>query len=158
MSQRWRVQNPPGGSRRSRLSIDSVRIISYRNSRVAAQFLTFVWVGGVTTSLQYLILILLVQYADCRPAFASGVGYAAGAGLSYFLNRRFTFETDRGHVQAVTRFMLVAAVGLVLNSTIVAIATEKLGPNYLFGQVLATGLVLLWNFSANRLWTFGSIK
>jgi putative flippase GtrA len=27
--------------------------------------------------------------------------------------------------------------------------------NYLACQVVATGLVLLWNFAANRLWTFG---
>jgi putative flippase GtrA len=30
------------------------------------------------------------------------------------------------------------------------------GMPYLFAQVIATGIVLLWNFTANKLWTFGA--
>lgn len=128
--------------------------MSNRPSILFRQFCGFLWVGGVATALQYLILVVLVEVGGMGPAVASGAGYAAGAGLSYFLNYHYTYLSNRSHVPAMTKFFFVAAIGLAVNSTIVAIAAENLGLNYLLAQAIATGLVLLWNFSANRYWTF----
>jgi putative flippase GtrA len=119
-----------------------------------AQFCSFVWVGGFATILHYLILILLVQLGEIRPTLASGIGCVAGAGLSYLLNYHYTFVSTLSHAPAVAKFLTVAAIGLAINLAIVATATEKLGLNYLLAQIFATVLILLWNFTANRLWTF----
>ena len=59
------------------------------------------------------------------------------------------------HSVGLPRFLLVAAVGFVLNAALMAWMTASLGIHYLVAQVLATLLVLLWNFAANRHWTFG---
>jgi putative flippase GtrA len=131
-------------------------LMQLRRSPLMAQFLSFAWVGAIATVAQYVILIGLVQFADARPAIASGLGYAAGATVNYLLNYHYTFASNRTHLQAVMKFMIVALIGLVVNSLIVAVATERLGLFYLLAQVIATGVVLLWNFTANRFWTFGS--
>ena len=125
-----------------------------RPSLLFRQFCSFLGVGGIATVLQYIILIILVEIVGVRPGLASGVGYAAGAGVSYFLNYRYTFVSHRRHALAMGKFFFVAAMGLAVNSAIVVVATESLGLNYMLAQVIATGLVLLWNFSANRWWTF----
>ena len=122
------------------------------------QFLNFLWVGGLATALQYLVLIALVQIGGVKPILASVVGYASGAGLSYFLNYHVTFASDRSHGQAIAKFLVVAVIGLAVNSTIVTIAIGSVGLNYLIAQVIATVMVLLWNFWANRLWTFGATR
>jgi putative flippase GtrA len=122
------------------------------------QFVNFACVGAIATALQYLVLIVLVQFGDLRPVLASGVGYAAGAGINYLLNYRYTFASQRSHFQAMSKFVTVAIIGLMLNSLIVAVATEKLLLHYLLAQVIATGLVLMWNFCANRVWTFGPAR
>jgi putative flippase GtrA len=121
---------------------------------LVAQFCSFVWVGGFATLLHYLVLIFLVQIGEVRPTFASGVGCIAGAGLSYLLNYHYTFVSKISHAPAVAKFFTVAAIGLAINLGIVALATEHLSVNYLIAQVFATGSVLLWSFTANRLWTF----
>ena len=121
---------------------------------LTAQFSSFIWVGGFATLLHYLILIFLVQIGGVRPTLATGVGCIAGAALSYFLNYHYTFVSKLSHAPAVAKFFTVAAIGLTINLGIVALATENLGANYLLAQVFATGCVLLWNFTANRLWTF----
>ena len=130
-------------------------IMQIRRSPLMVQFLNFAWVGVIATALQYTILIVLVQFGEVRPALASGVGYAAGATINYLLNYHYTFASDRSHFRAVVKFLTVAVIGLMVNSLIVAVATERLGVYYLLAQAIATGLVLVWNFAANRFWTFG---
>ena len=135
-----------------------VYIVPLNHTSLVKQFLNFVWVGGLATALQYMVLIMLVQIGGVAPVLASAVGYTSGAGLSYFLNYHVTFASDRGHMPAIIKFFVVAGIGLAVNSFIVALVFESLGLNYLLAQVIATGLVLLWNFLANRLWTFRSSR
>jgi putative flippase GtrA len=127
-----------------------------RRYPMLVQFINFACVGAVATALHYVVLIVLVQFADFRPVLASGLGYAAGAGVNYLLNYHYTFASQRSHFQAMSKFVTVAIIGL--NSLIVAVATEKLLLHYLLAQVIATGLVLMWNFCANRVWTFGPAR
>lgn len=51
-----------------------------------------------------------------------------------------------------TRFGLVGASGLVVNSAVLALAAGLLGVHYLVGVVLATQASTLWNFALVERW------
>jgi putative flippase GtrA len=121
---------------------------------IASQFLRFATVGGIATAIHYLILVALVQAVNMNAVWASSIGFIISAVCNYLLNYRFTFRSNVEHRRAVVKFVVVAGVGLLLNSLTMQIATEYMRLHYLLAQVLATGLVLLWNFTGNRLWTF----
>ena len=121
---------------------------------IASQFLRFATVGGIATAIHYLILVALVQGVNMNAVWASTIGFIISAVCNYLLNYRFTFRSNVEHRRAVIKFFVVAGVGLMLNSLTMLITTEYMGLHYLLAQVLATGLVLLWNFTGNRLWTF----
>jgi putative flippase GtrA len=123
-------------------------------SALVPQCLKFATAGGIATSLHYAVLILLVQAAGIDPVAASGAGFAVGAVSSYLLNYRYTFASTKSHAKAFGRFITVALVGMLLNLLIMWLCIHWLQINYLLAQVLATGLVLIWSFGANRLWTF----
>lgn len=125
-----------------------------RRSPLAHQFGRFLLVGGVATATHYCVLVLAVELFDTRPVFASGVGFLAGAIVNYLLNRHFTFRSDALHSAALPRFFVIAGVGLALNQGLMHVLSTRLGWPYLLAQVVATGLVLLWNFAGNSLWTF----
>jgi putative flippase GtrA len=125
------------------------------NSPVLQQFIKFFGVGAVATALQYLTLVVLVNFGGTRPVAASAVGYGLGACVGYLLNYHFTFASRRTHSTTLARFATVAAIGLMLNSAILAFSNEVLEFHYLVAQVIATTMVLGWNFITNRLWTFG---
>jgi len=110
--------------------------------------------GGCATLLHYLVLIVIVQGFDGNPVAASAAGAAVGAVVSYFLNYYFTFRSRQQHLPALIRFLSIAIFGLLFNTFLVYIAYVWFGLHYLLAQVLATSIVLIWNFCANRLWTF----
>lgn len=118
------------------------------------QFLSFAGVGVVGTSAHFLALYSLVEFAGVVPYAASGAGFALGALVNYILNYYLTFQSDNRHREAMLKFFVVAFVGLVLNTLIMRFATEIIVLHYLLAQVIATGLVLIWNFAGNKYWTF----
>lgn len=118
------------------------------------QFVRFFGVGCVSAIGHYGLLILLVQAAGVDAVPASAAGALLGAWINYSLNYRFTFRSSKRHVESVSKFAVVAAVGLLLNTLFMWIGAELLGIHYLIAQVLTTGLVMVWSFVANRFWTF----
>jgi putative flippase GtrA len=121
---------------------------------IARQFSAFVIVGLIAAVAHYGTLIGLVEARIMGPVPATLLGFLAGAIVSYALNRRFAFASDRPHREAMWRFGVVSVVGFVLTGLIMAVLTGALNAPYLPAQVLTTGIVLFWNFLANRYWTF----
>lgn len=118
------------------------------------QFLSFALVGLVGTAAQFMVLYGLVSQAAVNPVAASTLGFVIGALVNYWLNYRLTFRSTKKHHDALPRFMTVAGGGCLLNGALMAMLLSRIPVHYLLAQVVVTGLVLLWNFLANRFWTF----
>ena len=122
-------------------------------SDLAKQFLTFAVVGAIGTACHFVMLFILVRFMSIDAVLASTLGAVTGAFVNYMLNRTVTFHSDRPHRVALVRFMVIAAISLILNAMLMATLTQR-GVHYLLSQGMATVLVLLFNFVANRSWTF----
>jgi putative flippase GtrA len=122
-------------------------------SRPRPQFLRYAGAGAVGTAVHYAMLITLVQLARVDAVVASTAGAMAGALVNYVLNHRFTFASEKPHARALPRFALVSAAGVALNAAVLA-GVLAVVPHYLVAQVVATGVVLVAGFVANRTWTF----
>ena len=109
-------------------------------------------VGAAATGLQYLILVLLVRQGVAAPV-ASTIGFMTSAVGSYVLNYHFTFRSQGSHGPAMARFFTLVCIGLALNYGLMQLLTG-MGWYYLVAQVCTTGVVFLWNFIGNSLWTF----
>lgn len=123
-------------------------------ARIAHQFATFSTVGVVAAVFHYGTLIGLREGFGTDPVIGSAAGFVAGGVVSYLLNYHVTFGSRRRHVEAASLFVTVAAVGLGINTALMALFINRLGLQYLLAQLATTGIVLVWHFVANRLWTF----
>lgn len=130
---------------------------------ILKQFLFFTAIGGIGTGGQYITLILLTESGLLTPLPASFIGFSVGAVINYYLNHRFTFKSNKSHKEAMTKFFIVAIFGAVINTVLMYLGIHilnmytELSTHYLYyllPQIVATGVVLLWNFSANKFWTF----
>ena len=131
-----------------------MKAILARNGPLARQFATFSGVGLVAAVAHFGVLIALVEGTGMDAVRAALAGFVAGGMVSYVLNRRLTYRSDRPHREATWRFGAVAAVGFVLTWGFMAAFTRGLGAPYLPAQLVTTGIVLFWTFIANKLWTF----
>ncbi len=118
------------------------------------QFLLFASIGVVGTGGHFLTLILLVEFVSLSAVWATTAGFMVGALINYSLNYHFTFRSDKAHREAMLKFFIVALVGAGINMLIMYVGVDVLVQFYLLVQVAASSVVLVWTFSANKLWTF----
>jgi len=124
------------------------------NSDNTRQFILFATIGAVGTGGHFLTLVLLVEFAGLSAVWATTAGFVVGALINYVLNYHLTFKSDKAHREAMLKFFIVALVGAGMNMLIMYIGVDVMAQFYLLVQVAASSVVLLWTFSANKLWTF----
>lgn len=119
------------------------------NRAIVRQVVRFAAVGVLATGSHYVVLIALVELAHVRPVIATTIGYCVGTVVSYALNRRFTFVTDAPVVSSFVKFAVLYGIGMALNAAIMGALIAWSAP-YLLAQVVATAIVLFWNFLGAR--------
>lgn len=131
-------------------------------SKELGRFARFLMVGAVGTFLDFSLLSLL-KLLGLPTLFANTASFSAGVVNNFTWNRLWTFadakQSDWG--RQLAQFLLVSIVGLTLNNVIVLVLEVPLGTllgqpdfGYLPAKVIATGVVLFWNYFANLYWTF----
>jgi putative flippase GtrA len=118
------------------------------------QITAFAGVGIVAAIVHYGLLIGLVELGRWAAVPATLVGYVGGGIVSYWLNRRHTYRSDRPHEEAGWRFAVVAGVGFGLTWLCMAVLHGRFGMQYVLAQVVTTLIVMAWSFVAHKLWTF----
>ncbi len=118
------------------------------------RFLRFASLGAIGTLAHCGILVGAVEFLGFDPVAASAIGFLAGAGVNYSLTRAFVFETTQPHHVVFTKFLLVAVSGVLITAAAMHLLVAVLGLNYLASQVLVTGVLVLWHYGLNRIWSF----
>jgi putative flippase GtrA len=124
-------------------------------AHLARQFVSFFGVGLVAAFVHFGVLVGLVERFGVPPVPATLAGYVAAAIVSYILNRRLTYASERPHAEATWRFAVVAGIGFLLTWALMALFIRLAGQAYYVpAQILTTGIVLFWHFLGHKLWTF----
>lgn len=137
----------------------------------AKRFAKFATVGLLGFITHFTIVNVLVQIFGMTEVVANPFGFVAAVVQNFALNRRWTFpESQIRHAGSqLTKFFVVSVIGLLLNQLVFTVVHRSLEPfwmgmasserlghalSYNFALCVAVGVVLFWNFAANRLWTY----
>lgn len=109
----------------------------------------------VVSSLDFFLLVALVETMHWQPLPAAVVGYLTGGVLQYILCTVWVFPTaPSNHALGFTAFTLLSLVGLGL-TWVAMYGLHDLGHcNYMLAKIIALGLSFSWNFSSRKLFLF----
>ena len=114
-------------------------------------------VGGIGTLGHYTILAALVEFFGVSPVLASSLGFILGAIINHELNRILVFPTTANNRWVTfSRFMMIAALGFLVNVSVMAGLTVVGELHYFAAQIIATGAVFASTFILNKIWTFNA--
>lgn len=124
------------------------------SQNIIKQFVSFLGAGAIATVCHYAVLVLLVEAIKVTPVPASSAGALVGAFVSYFFNRKMTFQSKIPHKITMPKFFAVAALAVILNTVLMKILTGWLLIPYLIAQIITTGLLIIITFGLNKIWSF----
>lgn len=141
------------------------------------QFLKFATVGVINTGVDWLVffLLMLAPFFQTFESWAKAISFVLAATNSFIWNSLWTFRSEfkSGMKQSGNRvaagseyyvkFMVVSLIGFGLNlwaftlaRSYLFVGTSKM--KQLFALVLASAVVMVWNFAINKLWTYRQNK
>lgn len=112
-------------------------------------------VGGSGLVIDFGLTYLAKERLNVNKYVANAIGFTVAASTNFFLNKRWTFgNTSPQVVNQYTLFFTIALVGLALNQIILYVLHHYFRTNFYLAKLVATGLVVFWNFTMNYLITF----
>lgn len=153
------------------------------NRKEIGRFLKFSVVGLIGAVIDFGTLNLLVQLAGFPKVLSNTCSFTAAVISNFIWNRLWVYPETRGEplTKQFIQFVLVNVAGLAINTAIFYSSDRWLlgeagllaGPAgalaaiihmahfdfaYNSAKIIATAVVLFWNFFVNRLWTFSHIE
>jgi putative flippase GtrA len=128
---------------------------SFANRKTLGQVVRVGLIGGFNTLVYYIILNIV--FGAVGPFWAATVAFILATALSYYLNRRWSFQIDDGSVGSASetvKFFVVNLVALGVTLGVLWLADIVWGPLDRFetnvASVVATALIILPKFAAYR--------
>jgi putative flippase GtrA len=131
-----------------------------------SRFIKFAIVGAIGMVVDLTMLTISREVLGLPLSVAVAVGFTVAVISNFTWNRLWTFPESRQRPIAgqLVQFTIVNIIGLGINELIVLglhplflLATHD-PLAYLAAKVIAIGVVLFWNYFANRLWTYKGIQ
>lgn len=119
-------------------------------------FLKFFTVGGVGFGLDMLTTYIFKDKLNWPKFRANTIGFIIGIIFRFFANKYWSFEnTDPNWLLQMFQFGSIALVGLAMVNGIIWLLHDKLQLMKFYpAKVVSMIIFMLWNFTANYLWTF----
>ncbi len=121
------------------------------------QFLKFGVVGTIAFLIDYGVLMLLSQVIGMDPVISASISFVVSVVFNYVASMRYVFtrRDDISRRREFTIFVILSAIGLVINEIIMVIGVNVLGDSALMvtiTKLVATAIVMVWNFVSRKKW------
>ena len=123
------------------------------------QFIVYGMVALIPTAVDFSLLYFLTEFVGIYYMSSLVIAFTIALFVSYVAQKKLTFRNGcRKYTPQFSVFCLVSLMGLAINALIVFSAVEYFNFWYIYGKILATATVFVWNFSANKYITFEKFK
>lgn len=118
------------------------------------QFFRYLFVGGIATIVDWGALFLLTDLAHIYHLISAVIAFIAGLITNFFLSKLLVFKANEARVNAVMEFVSYAVIGVIglgITELIMYLFTNCWDAHYMVSKVIATAIVLIWNYLARKL-------
>ncbi len=124
-----------------------------KQNKLLMQIIKFVIVGGIATVIDYIIFFILHELLDINTIVSNIISFTVSVIYNYIASVKWVFEVDKNKdkKQQFIIFIIFSVIGLLLNTGIVYLCTDILKIYSLIGKVIATAIVMVFNFITRKI-------
>ena len=121
--------------------------------KLLLQIIKFGGVGALCFVIDYGILFVLTEFVGLYYLLSSAISFSISVIVNYILSILFVFDTntENNGIRNFVLFVIFSIIGLLLTTGIMKLGVDILSWNYMFVKILATGIVMVYNFITRKL-------
>lgn len=125
------------------------------STEILLKLLKFGLVGLSGMLIDFGITYLLKERLHWHKYIANATGFLLAATNNFYWNKVWTFtNTDPLIGTQFLKFISIAIIGLVINTAVLILVEKQLKMNFYLAKIVAIGVVVIWNFGMNYIFTF----
>lgn len=111
----------------------------------------FAIAGGLSFLIDFGILVFLVELFSVNELLAAGISFTISVIVNYIICIAWVFDAaDKKNIKTIIYFVGSSVIGLGINELIMYLCVYVIGINYMVSKIIATIIVMIWNYLAKR--------
>ena len=110
----------------------------------------FLLVGGGCFLLEYGLLFALTEYGGLNPLVSAPIAFTVSLVVNYILCVYVVFHAEQQSKKQMALFALTSIIGLGINQVVMWFFIDIIGIWYKFAKVVASAVVMVWNYFTKR--------
>ncbi len=127
------------------------------------QFFRYAFVGGIAAVIDFALLYVFTEWFHFHHMISAIIAFIGGLCTNFLLSKLLVFNKNavESRVKPVWEFLsyaLIGVIGLGITELILFVFTEKIGIHYMISKLIATIVVLIWNYLARKVFIYKKAK
>lgn len=125
-----------------------------------AQIMKFGVVGVIATVIDFGVMIFLTEVFGINPVVSATVSFTVSVIFNYLASMHYVFSHREGmsRQREFVIFIVLSVIGLAINDALMWVGTEMTPVDYRIVKVLATAVVMVWNFVSRKIFLDGGTQ
>ena len=133
------------------------KLFRERTDDIFLQFFRYIFVGGTAFIVDFFFLYFFSDICGIYYLMSAVLSFIISVLVNYIMSTRWVFNQDNigNKVLEFNLFILISTIGLVFTEILLYFFTDIVGLYYLVSKIIASIIVLFWNFLARRVMFYG---
>ena len=125
--------------------------------KLIEQFMKFGVVGAIAFVIDYGLLALLTELFGINYLVSATISFTVSVIFNYVASMRYVFshKQDMSRRREFIIFVVLSVIGLLINNLCMWAGVEIFGVHYLIVKIVATAIVMVWNFVTRKIFLDG---
>lgn len=121
------------------------------------QFFRYLFVGGFAFIVDFSLLYIFSDICGIYYLISAIFSFIISLIVNYLISNYWVFNKNqmKNKLMEFTVFSLIGVVGLIFTEILLYLCTDVIGLYYLISKIIATAIVMFWNFLARRYLFYG---
>ena len=121
-------------------------------NKLVNKIIKFSIVGGIATIIDFICLYIFKEYLNIDVILANTLSFIISVIYNYIASITLVFDINKNKNKKLkfALFIIFSIIGLIINNTLIYILTNTLNIYYLLSKVIATLIVMIFNFITRK--------
>ena len=121
-------------------------------TKLINKIIKFSIVGGIATIIDFICLYIFKEYLNIDVILANTLSFIISVIYNYIASITLVFDINKNKNKKLkfVLFIIFSVIGLIINNTLIYILTSTLNIYYLLSKVIATLIVMIFNFITRK--------